>query len=187
MSGGGSMPPPACNETLGVFSNFLYFIVVFSLFSFSEISAVPVLPPSDIFGCVLISYVLFYMLAKWLFARLEKAYTAGRHTTISNLHGSLINRCTIIAVIAYAVFIYVLDIKTAFTAVSILSQSDFLQSFIAVMLFFVFLVIIWICAFPSYRLFFNTGSTLRGYVLSHVGSTARLLHHGSYFHWLLTL
>ncbi len=108
------------------------------------------------------------MLAKRLFARLEKAYTAGRHTTISNLHGSLIFRCTIIAVFAYAVFVYVLDIKTAFTAVSILSKSDFLQNFIAGMLFFVFLVIIWICAFPSYRLFFNTGSTLKGYVLSHI-------------------
>ncbi len=72
------------------------------------------------------------------------------------------------AVCAYAVFIYVLDIKSGFTAVSFLSQSEFLQSFLAVMLFFIFLIIIWICAFPSYRHFFNPGASLKGYVFSHV-------------------
>lgn len=161
------MPPSACDENLGVFSNFLFFIVVFSLFSFSEISAVPVLGLQDIFGCVLISYALFYMLTKRLFARLEKSCRAGKAGLISNLHSSLINRSTIFAVFVYAAFIYVLDIKSAFTTFSFLSQSDFLQSFIAVMLFFVFLVIIWVCAYPSYKLFFNTRASLRGYVFSH--------------------
>ncbi len=160
------MPPSACDETPGVFSNYLFFIVVFSLFSFSEISPVTVIGLSDIISCILISYALFYMLSKVFFARLEKKYSAGRPGSFSSLHGSLINRCTISAVFAYAFFIYVLDIKSAFTAVPLLARSDFVQSFIAVMLFFVFLVIIWICAFPSYRHFFNTGASLRGYVLS---------------------
>ncbi|MBN2107329.1 MAG: M48 family metalloprotease [Deltaproteobacteria bacterium] len=114
------------------------------------------------------SYLLFYMLTKHLFSRLEKVYPAALHATIANLHGSMLNRCTMIAVCAYAVFIYVLDIKSWFTAVSFLSQSEFLQSFLAVSLFFIFLIIIWVCAFPSYRHFFNTGAGLKGYISSHV-------------------
>jgi Zn-dependent protease with chaperone function len=161
------LPPSACNETLGVYSNFLYFIIVFSLFSFSEISAVPVLGLSDMLGCVLILYALFYLITKLFFVRLEKAYSAGSPGAFSNLHGSLINRCTIFAVFVYAVFVYVLDLKSSFTTVPLLAWSDFIQSLLAAVLFFAFLVIIWICAYPSYRHFFNTGASLRGYVLSH--------------------
>jgi Zn-dependent protease with chaperone function len=161
------MPPSACNETNGVYANFLYFIVVLSIYSFSETRAVPALSWPDIFGCMLIAFVLFYVLVKLLFTRLEKIHTAGRPGSFSNLHGSLVHRCTMLAVFTYAVFIYQLDIKSACAAAPLLLRSDFIQSIIAGMLFFVFLVIIWICAYPSFRRFFNTGASLRGYVLSH--------------------
>ena len=150
-----------------MFSNLLYFIVIFSLFSFYETSAFSVLTLHEIFGCILASYALFYMLTKRLFAHLEKRCSAGGPSPFSNFHGSLINRCKIFALCVYAFFIYGLEIKQAVTAVPLLAQSDFFQSFIAVLLFYVLLVIIWISAFPSYKHFFNTRATLGGYVLSH--------------------
>ena len=150
-----------------MFSNLLYFIVVISLFSFYESSTPPVLSPYEFFGSLLVSYALFYVLVKRLFIRLENTWTAGRPGLFSNLHGGLINRCTIFAVFLYAFFIYGLEIKSALAVVPQLSQSDFAQSFIAVFLFYALLVIIWICAFPPYKLYYNTAATRSGYVLSH--------------------
>ncbi|MCX5899736.1 MAG: hypothetical protein NTX06_03205, partial [Proteobacteria bacterium] len=147
------MPPPLFYESRRVFSNLIYFIVVFSLFSFYETSASSVLALQEIFGCVLASYALFYMLTKRLFARLEKRCSAGRPGSFSHFHGSLINRCTILALCVYAFFIYGLEIKQSVSDVPLLAQSDFFQSFIAVLLFYILLVIIWTSAYPSYKHF----------------------------------
>jgi len=161
------MPPPLFHESYSVFSNLLYFIVVFSLFAFYETGAPSVFSPSEITVCVLASYALFYALAKRLFDRLEKTYAAGGHDPFSSLHGGLINRCMIFAVLLYAFFIYGLELKPALTAAPLLARSEFAQSFIAVLLFYTLLIIIWICAYPSYKLFLNTRASLSGYVLSH--------------------
>ena len=127
----------------------------------------PVLSPQEISVCVLASYALFYVLSKRLFDRLKKKCLAGRPGLFSSLHGGLINSCTIVAVFLYAFFIYGLEVKTALTVAPLLAQSEFAQSFIAIVLFYVLLVIIWICAYPTYKLFFNTRASLSGYVLSH--------------------
>jgi len=117
---------------------------------------------------MLACYVLFYVLTKRLFKRLEKTCLASRPSSFSSLHGSLINRCTILAVFLYAFFIYGLEAKSALVAVPLLAQSESALSFIAIVLFYVLLIIIWICAYPSYKFFINPLASMSGYVFSHV-------------------
>jgi Zn-dependent protease with chaperone function len=73
----------------------------------------------------------------------------------------------IFAVLVYAFFICGLEVKPALTTLPLGAQSDFAQSFIAILLFYALLIILWLCAYPSYKLYSNIRATRTGYVLSH--------------------
>jgi Zn-dependent protease with chaperone function len=117
---------------------------------------------------VLGGYALYYLVARSLFDRLERVYRGQAAGSFSNRHAALLSRCMLYAVIWYGVFIYALDLKSLLLPLPLLSENESVQSFAAIFFFFVFLLIAWTAAFPSYRRFFNPQATLRGYVFSHL-------------------
>lgn len=151
-----------------MFTNVLYFIIVFALFSFSDQSTAPVFSPLETCGAILAGYVVFFLLVKSRFDRLEKSHLAGQAGSFAGRHGACIGRCMLLSVIVWAFFIYLLGLKSLLLPLGRLGTSDVVQSATAVALFFVFLIIIWRCAFPAYRRFCNPSSTLRGYLTSHI-------------------
>ena len=158
-----------------MFTNTFYFIIVFALFSFSEPGTAPARGPYEAVGSILAGYVFFYMLVKSRFDRLEKACLSGMFGPFTNHHSRCISRCMLLAVIGWAFFIYALGIKALLVSLPLFSVSDFAQSFTAVALFFVFLIIIWLCAYPSYRRFINTTGTLRSYLGSQIRFNSSLI------------
>lgn len=153
-----------------MFTTIFYFIIVFSLFSFYETQGIPALSPVEAVLCVLAVYACFISFTGIRFRRFALRYALGaaRAETFSTAHAAVINQCMVYAVILYALFIYILDIKYFITAMPVLAKSSTAQNMIGLLLFFIFLIIIWCSAFPSYRSVYNTGSTLPGYLASHL-------------------
>ncbi|MBN2107806.1 MAG: M48 family metalloprotease [Deltaproteobacteria bacterium] len=158
-----------------MFTNALYFIIVFSLFSFSDQDAAPVLPPLATLGAILAGYAAFFLVVKHRFDRLEKAYLTGATGSFASRHGACIGRCMLLSIIAWAFFIYILGLKSLLLPLRQFADSYVAQSATAVALFFVFLVLIWRCAFASHRRFCNPSSTLRGYLASHIRFNSALI------------
>ena len=158
-----------------MFNNILYFIIVFALFSYSEPDTATAPGPYEAAAGILAGYAFFYLLVKSRFDRLGKAYAAGDFGSFTYRHSSCISRCMLLAVIGWTFFIYGLHAKALLVSLPFVAMSDFMQSFIAAALFFVFLIIVWRCAYPTYKVFINTAGTLRGYLASHIRFNSSLI------------
>jgi len=153
-----------------VFTNIFIFIIVFSLFSLYESRTAPPYTGAAVAVAILAGYGLFLAAARLLFKRLEKRYCSGGYGVrpFATLHAHYSNQCTAVAVGMFALYVYVLDVKHYLAAIVPAYAGGFFQNLFAIGLFFVFLVILWHAAFPSYRRFYNHETTAAGYIQSQL-------------------
>lgn len=153
-----------------MFTNIFIFIIVFSLFSLYESRTAPQYTGGEVVVFLLAGYGLFLAGAKLLFAKLEKRYCSGRFGTqpFATIHARCSNQCMAAAIGMFALYVYVLDVKYYLAAMALPHAGGFVQNLLAIALFFVFLVILWHAAFPSYRRFYNHEATAAGYILSQL-------------------
>lgn len=153
-----------------MFTNILFFIIVFSIFSLYESGAPPPYTPGEAAAAVLAGYCLFFAGARLLFAWFEKRYSRGRYGTRSfiTLHTRQSNQCIAASVGMFALYVYGLDIKYYLEKALLPGAGGFAQNLAALTLLFLFLVTVWHASFPSYRRFYNHAATAGGYVLSQL-------------------
>ena len=153
-----------------MYTTLLYFIIVFALYSLYEQPAAPWLTEREVVIAALIGYALFYVATATAFWRLVSCYNRGRYSTqmFSTLHTRCLNWCTAVSIAFFAVYIYVLDMPYYFTTVFSLSPDGFWYALAGVAVFFLFLLILWGVAFPSYRRFYHPNARAGTYIGSHV-------------------
>jgi len=153
-----------------VYTNIFYFIIVLSVFSFYEPRGIPSFSWQEVLFSLIFTYFLFFVINSTIFRRFVKKYgfAIGREQIFATLHGKLINNCTVLAVGLYALFIYFFNLKFYVLSIPLLKGSSFAVNSLGLALFLTFLVIIWVCAFPSYQRFYDTTTSLKSYLLSHL-------------------
>ena len=157
-----------------MFTNTLFFIIVFALFAFSEPDAAAEPAMADLLGIPAV-YIAFFIAVRIRFELLEKSLSSGSSSAAASSHGSCVTRCMVLAAASWAVLIYVFNLTVLLSRLPGFSASDLLKSASAAALFFAFLLIIWHGAFPSYRRFLNSSGTLRGYLVSQLRFNSALV------------
>lgn len=153
-----------------VYTNIFYFIIVFSLFSIYDPPEKPGHTVIELVGNFISSCGLFFVFCKLLFNRFSKRYYAGtqRERIFATQHGKLITGCSVAAIGLYSILLFIFDIKFYLLQLPLFSISNFLLHTTGIAVFMALLSIIWICAYPSYRQFYDSDTTVKTYLISQL-------------------
>ncbi len=151
-----------------MYGGFIYFILVLLIYS-------TYLPPQETYFHSTESILLFFVLL-WVFAATTKAAFArlSKKITLQGSHGlhghfdRTFNRQAIMAVVLFAVDIYVLNLKLLVLDIPLLSASPTLTAVLFVALFIGHLAMIWANAHGPYQRLFGSRISRWSYVRSNI-------------------
>lgn len=151
-----------------MYTNFIYFILVLLIYTTYHPPENPYLDPLETLGMFLLGVGILAIATRAAFGVLSKKIALRGS---SGLHGEfdrLFRRQAILAIIIFAINIYVLNLKFFFLTIPPFPGSPTLMALLFVGLFMGYLSIIWAGAYESYRALFQTQLSRRSYVLSNI-------------------
>lgn len=151
-----------------MYGNFIYFILVLLIYTTHYPPENPPLAPVEaaagflagVFVLAITTRVAFDVLARRIVVR----GTPGLHGEFDRLF----NRQAIVAIIIFAIDIYVLNLKSYFVKTPLFSGSPTITALLFIGIFTVYLSIIWTWAYGPYKVLFQSRLTRRSYVISNV-------------------
>ena len=158
-----------------MFGHFIYFILVLLIYltyqpgAQTHFSGFTSLSGSMGLG------LLYLMLTRSLFKRLEKQIGADSHFHLDHRFHALILRQSILAVVLFAVDIYALDLPSFLIRIPLFSWSPTLEAILFLGLFVLYLSIIWYYAHGSYRELYRSDISRRAYVFSNISFSIPVL------------
>jgi len=159
-----------------VYSNILHFIIVLLIYTGYQPESANFTQDVDAAGISLLG-ILFYLYVRNRFEYFARrcASDSNRLSACASYHTALVNQSTALAIIIYALFIYVFDFKLLLAQAPLIHVSTFLANLLGIAPFLALLFIIWSCAFPTYRQFCNAGIQAPAYLLSQLKINATVL------------
>lgn len=151
-----------------MFANFIYFIIVLVIYATYQ-------PAAERITSVWETVFLFLMLlaafagVTWAIFRIMARRVGQRSDAVSDMvfHQAL-NRLSILAILAFFVDIYVLNLPSIFAGITGLDRIPTLQALLFIGLFIVKLVIIWACAYEVHQKLYPGRITRRMYIESQL-------------------
>jgi Zn-dependent protease with chaperone function len=151
-----------------MYRNFVYFILVLLIYTCYLPPKEPYLGPLDTalaFFALLAVFVLFTQASfRALSRRIDQQGPHGLHGQFDRIF----NRQAMMAVLLFALDVYVLNLKLFVSPRPLLALSPTLVALLFIGLFVLYLAIIWAIAYDPYRRLFQTKVSRRSYVLSNV-------------------
>jgi Zn-dependent protease with chaperone function len=151
-----------------MFGNFLYYIIALLIYSTYQPAAEPEF--SGIRSALLLCMVsaLFFAITWWRFHRF--AHRIGRYSSSrqDDLFQIIVTRQSILAIIIYAIDIYLLQIGNLFNQFQIVKTIPTLEALIFQFLFICYLSMIWICGYPSFVKIYRNPVSMKSYVISNI-------------------
>ncbi|MCX5896796.1 MAG: M48 family metalloprotease, partial [Proteobacteria bacterium] len=159
-----------------MYSNILHFIIVLLIYTGYQPESANFTRDVDAAGIALLG-ILFYLYVRNRFEYFARrcASDSNRLSACASYHTALVNQSTALAIIIYALFIYVFDFKLLLAQAPLIHVSTFLANLLGIAPFLALLVIIWSCAFPTYRQFCSNGMQASAYLLSQLKINATVL------------
>ena len=143
-----------------IYNNLLYFITVIIIFSTGSIPDEPQIP----FGAAL----LIFMLKGGAYHYLVHRAHAGRRASSERNYFSVEQRFSLLAVLIFAIDVYVLDIKYYLSVFSLKGNLPALLSLAGLSLFFFYLSLLWLAARRNYQEIFGRRYSAREFVISNI-------------------
>ena len=143
-----------------IYANLIYFLVVIFVFSTATAAQKPLLSP--FVGLPLLAgmiYCFYRISGRWF----SRAAMRG-----SRFYFSIEKKLSILAVILFAVCVFVFDLKYYFKPFSLGGKLPVLENVAGLAMFFLLLSLIWIQARPAYQSIFNRQYTVTGFVFSNI-------------------
>jgi Zn-dependent protease with chaperone function len=151
-----------------MYRNFIYFILVILIYTTYLPPEAPYLSPFDTAAAFFALLAIFVLVTQASFQALSRRIgQRGSH----GLHGQfdrLFDRQAIMAVVIFAIDIYILNLKLFVKPHPLFSFSPTLVALLFILLFVFHLAVIWTIAYGPYRRLFQTKVTRRSYVLSNI-------------------
>ena len=159
-----------------MYSNILHFIIVLLIYTGYQPESANFTRDVDAAGIALLG-ILFYLYVRNRFEYFARrcASDSNRLSACASYHTALVNQSTALAIIIYALFIYVFDFKLLLAQAPLIHVSTFLANLLGIAPFLALLVIIWSCALPTYRQFCSNGMQASAYLLSQLKINATVL------------
>jgi Zn-dependent protease with chaperone function len=151
-----------------MFGNFLYFIVVLLIYltyqpseetNFSGLETI-------IFFVGLIFF--FFYLTAFLFRRIEKRVAIGDFSRLDALFHSILLRQSIMAVVVFAIDIYVLNLPSFLIDIPLFNMIPTIEALLFLGLFVFYLALVWTCAYGPYRRLYRSEISKKSYVFSNI-------------------
>ena len=143
-----------------IYNNLLYFITVIIIFSTGSIPDEPQIP----FGAAL----LIFMLKGGAYHYLVHRAHANRRASSERNYFAVEQRFSLLAVLVFAIDVYVLDIKYYLSFLSLNGNLPALLSLAGLSLFFFYLSLLWLAARRNYQEIFGRRYSAREFVISNI-------------------
>ncbi len=143
-----------------IYNNLLYFITVIIIFSTGSIPDEPQIP----FGAAL----LIFMLKGGAYHYLVHRAHAGRRASSERNYFAVEQRFSLLAVLIFAIDVYVLDIKYYLSVFSLKGNLPALLSLAGLSLFFFYLSLLWLAERRNYQKIFGRRYSAREFVISNI-------------------
>jgi Zn-dependent protease with chaperone function len=143
-----------------IYNNLLYFITVIIIFSTGSVPDEPQIP----FAAALIIFILKGAAFQYL---VHRAHAHGRITN-EKRYFAVEQKFSLLAILLFAIDVYVLDIKYYLSFLSLNGNLPALLSLAGMSLFFFYLSILWLAARVNYGKIFGHRYTAREFVVSNI-------------------
>jgi Zn-dependent protease with chaperone function len=152
-----------------MFANLIYFIIALLLYATYQPAKDALHPAGGDVGLVFILLTACYIFVVRLqFSRLEKRVTRIPYGSFDHDFNALANRWAIIAILRFAVDIYILNLPSLTLQVRLLAQVPFLNAVLFISLFAFYLVIIWTVAYGAYQKIYPSTVSRRNYIIGNI-------------------
>jgi len=151
-----------------MYGNFIYFIVVLLIYTTYYPPESPYLGPVETLGIFLLGVGILAISTRAAFHALSRKIAIKGTLGLHGVFDRLFIQQTVLAIIIFAINIYVLNLKFYFTTIPPFSGSPTLTALLFIGLFVGYLAVIWAGAYESYKDLFQTEISRRSYVLSNI-------------------
>lgn len=158
-----------------MFGNFLYFIVALLIYTTYQPAATPQLPLFKAFSFFIALALAFGAVTRLLFRRLEKRIDRIDNRRLEQEYHNLLTRQSIMAIVVFALDIYLIDLGSYFSRVSAFNLLPTLEALLFLCLFMIYLSIVWAFAYPIYESLYRTGISRTRYVFSNISFAVPVL------------
>ncbi|MFZ2631233.1 MAG: M48 family metalloprotease [Desulfosalsimonadaceae bacterium] len=151
-----------------MFGNFLYYIVALLIYSTYQPAAEPEF--SGMQSALLLAALsaLFFIVTWWRFKRFERLISRHAVSRLDDMFQTIVTRQSILAIIIYALDIYILQIGNFFTQFQIVKIIPTLEALIFFALFISYLSLVWVCGYPSFIKIYRNPVSMKSYVISNI-------------------
>ena len=164
---------PKVSESM--FGNFIYFIIVLLIYITYQPSDETNFAPSETLFLFLFLIILFGYFTWLQFHRLERRISKASFSSLDHIFNAIIFRLSIMAIILFAIDIYVLNLTSFLTNISLFSIIPTLQALLFLGLFVLYLAIIWAFAYGSYRILYKIDISRKSYIFSNISFSIPVL------------
>jgi Zn-dependent protease with chaperone function len=151
-----------------MYANFIYFILVLLIYTTYHPPENPYLGPLETLGVFFLGMGILAITTRAAFGGLSKQIALRGSQGLHGAFDRLFRRQAILAIIIFAINIYVLNLKFFFLTIPPFPGSPTLVALLFIALFMGYLSIIWAGAYETYGVLFQTKLSRRSYVLSNI-------------------
>jgi len=158
-----------------MFGNFIYFIVVLLIFSTYQPSDETSLSQAESFIFFIILTIFFAIFTRLLFRRLENSLREYSLPRLEHAFNSIVTRQSVLAIMLFAIDIYILNLKSFLISSPVFSKSPTLHALLFIGLFIGYLSIIWASAHKTYQRLQRQPVSRHSYILSNISFSVPIL------------
>jgi len=151
-----------------MFGNFLYYIIVLLIYSTYQPAPEPEFSGTRSALLLCLLSALFFVITWWRFNRFARQIGQYSLSRQDDLFQIIVTRQSILAIILYAIDIYLLQIGNFFNHWWIFKNIPTLEALVFLFLFIVYLSMIWICGYPLFVKIYRNPVSMKSYVISNI-------------------
>lgn len=151
-----------------MYANFIYFILVLLIYSTYHPPETPYLVPAETLAIFLLGIGILTITTRASFSVFSRKIAVRGSRGLHGEFDRLFRRQAILAIVIFAVNIYLLNLKFFLLSIPPFSSSPTLAALVFICLFMGYLAIIWAGAYESYKTLFQTQLSRRSYILSNI-------------------
>lgn len=158
-----------------MFGNFIYFIVVLLIYTTYPPSETPGFSVPESLALFFGLFAAYAGLSRVLFRRLEERIPTGSFHHLDPLFHRTVTRLSILAIILFAVDIYLLNLVEIVRQAPYISMVPTLQALIFIAVFIAHLAVMWSAAFDAYQGLYGTRLKRSSYTTSNIAVSLPVL------------
>lgn len=158
-----------------MFSNFIYFIIALITLSLYQPTETPPLTPFEVLISFICITVLFSLYTRNRFQRLAKSVGTQTLRRLDQRFSQLSTHHSILALVAFATNIWVLDLPSYFSKMVLFTMLPSLKDLLFLMIFVGYLIIVWHFAFDAHQSIYKGGISRKTYVHSNIAFSVPIL------------